>query len=154
MPLRFMRLLVMMISAAVLASSCAQSEAAAAPIFGTQDTLCVSVRYYGTTSDRLAEDSIDCFMDQVEAGRSVTVDIAARTLDGAIYRRYAFDGTTTLVVQDSRGDAVVSGSGLPPLFANRCDTIQRTTSFPAASDCEPAEHAGFPEALAAQAARE
>ena len=149
MPSRSVYVLIAVV-VALIASGCTSSgESTEPPIFGTQDTVCVSVRYYGTASAHLAGDSIDCLMDQVEAGQPVTVDVLATTADGPIFRRYSFDGQTTLYVQDSRGDSKVSVSGLPPVFANRCRTLQRTANFPSISDCEAVEHPGFPEALAA-----
>ena len=90
---------------AIGAIGCGLSETGE-PIFGTADTTCSSVMLTNAPTDEVVLGGVvDCLLAEIEAGRPVTVDIAAATVEGdPIYHRYAFDGDEVLIVEDSRAD--------------------------------------------------
>ena len=113
--------------------------------FGSNDDRCASAALLNELEDEfLLIEAMDCFFAEVEAGRPVTVDIDVPTVEGdSIYNRYRFDGTSVLIVQDSRADSY--GNGV--LRARECAAVYRTASgLPEGTDCRAVTHPGFPEA--------
>ena len=115
------------------------------PIFGRADTVCVSAELQNDDGDldRLGE-AISCLMDEVAAGRAVTVDLLVPTVEGdPMYHRFAFDGAAVLIVADDRADTYGSGT----VRAERCASLEWDRRWlPVGVDCSPTDHDGFPEA--------
>jgi len=114
------------------------------PIFGTEDTACVSTQLANEESDqaKLAE-VVDCLRSEIAAGRPVTVDIVTPTGEGdPIYHRYAYDGERVLIVTDSRADEFGRGT----VEARLCRGLRATQFLPQEIDCSRTSADGFPEA--------
>lgn len=129
-----------------MAVACSGSDSASnEPIYGTEDTVCTSVRLANEDNDdAVLASAVDCLIAEVDAGRPVTVDIAAVTVEGdPIYNRFTYDGDRILIVEDNRADEF----GRPVVVARSCAGISTGQWFPEGTDCEPADHPGFPEAV-------
>lgn len=141
------RLAALIAIVAVLGASCSSdpTPVSAAPIFGTEDTTCTSVTTRNEDDDlEIVASAVDCLFTEIEAGRPVTVDIAALSAEGdPIYYRYAYDGDRVLVVEDNRADEF----GRPIVISLSCARLERTGWVPDRFDCIDADHDGFPEAV-------
>lgn len=141
------RFAALIIVAAVLGTSCSSDSTPASvePIFGTEDTTCTSVTTRNEDDDvQIIASAVDCLFAEIEAGRPVTVDIAALSAEGdPIYYRYAYDGERVLVVEDNRADEF----GRPNVTSLSCARLERTGWVPERFDCLDADHDGFPEAV-------
>jgi len=131
----------------VVLSACSADDepVSTTPIFGTEDTTCESVTLRNEDNDeQLLTQAVDCLLGEIDAGRPVTVDISAATVEGdPIYNRFAFDGERILIVEDNRAD----GFGRPEVQAQWCSGIATGVWVPEGVDCEDADHPGFPEAV-------
>jgi len=130
---------------AFAAAACGRDAAPSEPIFGTADTTCESVVLLNEDSDQdVLDAAVDCLFGEIDAGNPVTVDLDIPTVEGdSIYYRYAFDGETTLIVIDNRGDEF----GAPIIRAEQCRRLVRTGWEPRGEDCVGIDHDGFPEAV-------
>ncbi len=120
----------------------ADRQSSADAVFGAADTTCTSVELTNDDGDdALLREAVACLMAEIEADRSVTVDIVVPTAEGdPIFHRFAFDGAATLLVVDSRADTY--GDGM--VRATRCAVVRWDgVSLPEGVDCVPVDHAGF-----------
>lgn len=120
------------------------ADAVKAISFGDSDVLCESIKLRNEADDQdRLQLAVNCFMAEVDAGNPVTIDIDQPTVEGdSILLRYAFDGESFLLVQDSRLDTFGNGS----VDAQRCPSLTANGPFLEGADCEPVEHPGFVEA--------
>ena len=130
---------------AVFAGACGGSASSATPIFGTEDTACASVSTRNEEGDEeLLVRVAECLLEEVQAGRAVTVDVAILSVEGdPIYHRYEFDGERVLIVEDNRADEF----GRPNVVARSCARLEADRFLPEGVDCVNATHPGFPEAV-------
>lgn len=131
-----------MIALGLVASACGASGETVS--FGSQDTTCQSVELRNDDGDAdLQSSAQDCFIEEFEAGRAVTVDLNIPTADGdPIFNRFAFDGETVLLVTDSRLDEF----GSDGVRAERCRSVELAGRVITGVDCEQVSHGGFVEA--------
>lgn len=125
-------------------SDTAPASESEAVSFGADDDQCASVVLRNEENDRdVLSQATKCFFSEVDAGTPVTIDIDRPTVEGdSIFFRYAFDGASVLVVEDSRLDAFGTGAAT----AQRCESVARTDWLPEGVECQPVDHAGFVEA--------
>lgn len=112
--------------------------------FGAQDEKCDSTKLRNELDDQpRLEAATNCFLAEVEAGNPIVIDIDQPTVEGdSVLLRYAFDGESFLLVQDTRLDTFGAGS----VDAQRCQSVKPTGWLPDGVDCEPIDHPGFIEA--------
>lgn len=111
--------------------------------FGGNDTVCRSVLIAPLAPPEEGQAASACLLAEIDAARPVVLDFGLITNEGdPIYYRYAFDGTQTLVVNDSRLDAF----GSQIVVAQLCQTIEPGPLVPVPSGCSPTTSTGIAEA--------
>ncbi|MGI9606470.1 MAG: DUF4362 domain-containing protein [Acidimicrobiales bacterium] len=112
--------------------------------FGANDNQCTSVRLKNEVEDEAVRaEALECFFGEYDAGTPVIVDLAIPTVEGDdLYHRYDYDGSSVLIVIDTRLDEFGSGG----VSAQRCTAVEPGRFLPEGVECEDVDHAGFPEA--------
>ncbi len=137
-----------MITIVLVFGACGSDEPAGDDVkaisFGAQDEQCTSTKLLNEADDLARLDvATKCFMSEVDAGNPVVLDIDQPTVEGdSVFLRYAYDGATFLLVQDTRLDTFGNGS----VDAQLCQDVAAPGGLLEGSDCEPIEHPGFVEA--------
>lgn len=120
-------------------SACGQE--AASKVFGEQSEPCpATVLTNSIDDDKKIEDGANCFMDEFEAGRTVTWDVLVPTVEGdPIPTRYEFDGESVTITTDASHDRFGRGG----VQERRCDGVRRTARLPDGIDCDSSSGDGF-----------
>ena len=136
--------LVILLVAACGSSAPQPSQFGDSASFASNDSRCPSVRLSNEADDQeVLTAAIECFFDEYDAGRAVTVDFDIPTVEGdSIYHRYRYDGETVLIVEDTRADEYGTGY----IRARSCERVEGTDWLPEGYDCSQVAHPGFPEA--------
>lgn len=117
--------------------------AALEPDFGANDMECVSAVLRNELEDEVILAEFEsCLLGEVEAGRPVTADVRALTVEGdPIWYRYSFDGELVLVIFDNRADTFGRGT----VDAQECTGLEPAGGLPRGQGCVDITMPGFPE---------